>query len=60
MTAPPQLSEVKVKVDGVTFDKPVCLVEFQGAKDFGTEADNISLEMSPETLNVAIESLYKV
>lgn len=60
MAAPQQLVDVKVKVESKPSGKPLCLLDLKVAKDLSSEAEEVCLEMSPETLLAAVESLNKV
>ncbi|XP_068217862.1 COMM domain-containing protein 9-like [Palaemon carinicauda] len=60
MAAPQQLVDVKVKVESKPSGKPLCLLDLKVAKDQSSGIEKISLEMSPETLLAAVESLNKV
>lgn len=61
MAVPPQLCEVTVKVEATDISKPRCLLDMTIQEDPKNDhRENISLELSPEALATAIDSLVKV
>lgn len=61
MAAPPQLRDVNVKVETQENKKPHCLVDMTVVNNLEKDQiENISLELSPEAITAAVESLSKV